>query len=105
MRCNLGESSEEISEAIVFADLGDIALRSTYVSDGVRWALAVADVDLHASTTRRALATASRGGTMLNMISVFTTKSSYVGKSVIWVDLIRSKVSRLVSISYSPQAQ
>ena len=103
LRGAAGRASEVMSDAMVFADLGDMAFRSTYVNDGVRCARLVTGVDLHAFRTRRALATASRGGTMLRMISACTTRSSSVGTSVICADLIRSNVSRLVSISRSSQ--
>ena len=100
LRRAMGEASEVMSEAMVFADLGDMALRSLYIRNGVRCARCVTEVDLHASIMRRALATASRGGTMLRMISACTTRSSAVRTSVIWAALIRSNVLRLVSISH-----
>jgi len=104
LRRAVGDASEVMSEAMVFADLGDMALRSMYVRNGARCARFVTEVDLHASMMRRALAIASRGGTMLRMISACTTRSSAVTTSVIWAALIRSNVSRLfVSISHSPQ--
>ena len=93
LRRAVGDASEVMSEAMVFADLGDMALRSMYIRDGARCARFVTEVDLHASMMRRALATASRGGTMLRMISACTTRSSAVTTSVIWAVLIRSNVS------------
>lgn len=93
LRRTVGDASEVMSEAMVFADLGDMALRSMYVRNGARCARFVTEVDLHASIIRRALATASRGGTMLRMISACTTRSSAVRTLVIWAVLIRSNVS------------
>lgn len=100
LRIALGRASVVMSEAIDLADLGDMALRSMYVSDGVRLFLFAAAVDLQASTIRLALAIASRGGTMLRIISVSTTRASSLGRSVIWALLIRSNVDALVSISH-----
>ena len=102
LRRAVGDASEVMSEAMVFADLGDMALRSMYVRNGARCARFVTEVDLHASMMRRALATASRGGTMLRMISACATRSSAVTTSVIWAALIRSNVSRLCK--YQPQS-
>ncbi len=102
LRIALGEASELIKEAIAFADRGDIALRSTNVNEGTRWPLFVTEVDLQASTIRLAFAIASRGGTMLSMMSVCAIRSSSVGRSVTSALRIRSRVDALVSISHSP---
>ena len=101
-RIEFGEASELMNEAIAFAEFGDIALRSMNVNEGVLWPLFVTEVDLHASTMRLALAIASRGGTMLSIMSVCATKSSSVGRSVTSALLIRSRVDELVSISHDP---
>jgi len=90
--------------AISLAVFDEIALRSMYRSEGA-WPVAtvsflsirflMASLDRHASTTRLAVATASRGGTMLRMMSVSTTRASSDGKVTISAFLIRSSVDWL----------
>lgn len=55
--------------------------------------------DWQASETRRAVATASRGGTILNMMSACETSSASFARRVILADLILELVEELVSMS------
>lgn len=90
--------------AINFAVLEEIAFRSMKSRDGA-WPVStvffrsirflMASFERHASTMRLAVATASRGGTMLRMMSVSTTRASSDGKVIISAFLMRSSVDWL----------
>jgi len=91
--------------AISLAVFEEMALRSMKRRDGARPVATVsfrsirflmASLDRHASTTLRAVATASRGGTMLRMMSVSTTRASSDGRVIISASLMRSSVDWLL---------
>lgn len=115
--CLRGETEADIgdenSAAMVLALLGDMAFMSMYVKLGAcEVAAAVSFRSLrrlmalgarHASSALRAVAIASRGGTMLRMISASATNCSSDSRAVICDDLIRSRVCWLEGSSASIQ--
>jgi len=94
-----GICSDERKEAMSFVVFGDIALRSRYSTEGASATAAVPlrsarcfDAVLQPSNTLLAVAMASRGGTMLRMMSASTTSCSSDGTVIISADLMRFKV-------------
>lgn len=91
--------------AISLAVFDEMALRSMKSREGA-WPVAtvsfrsirllMASLERHASTIRRAVARASRGGTMLRMMSVSTTRASSDGRVIISASLMRLSVDWLL---------
>ena len=110
-RRRVSVASVWIIASIALADFGEMALRSINVMERACPVAAVplrsllcvtAVLELHASTMRWAVALASRGGTILRMMSACTTSSSSVARFTTWAALMRSTVDWLVSISHGP---
>ena len=106
--CVLGSVDTCSMCAMDLAVFEEMALRSMKSTDGASPVATVsflsirflmASLDRHASTILRAVATASRGGTMLRMMSVSTTRASSDGKVTISACLMRSIVDWLGEFS------